>query len=151
MKPTRYPILAIAMCALLSLAACDPLSSVDYKIHNMTDDTVTVTFYREIMRSSYQGYTIEENDSVSTRYQGDSSMVAILPPGQRLGVQYGWSGLYREELIVPLWRYIKTITVADNELDSLKWGYEQAWHLKTQGGGFGEGESRYYDLYLRQK
>lgn len=140
-----------AIFAVLSLTSCDPMSSVDYKIYNMTGDTVTVDMYDEILESSYQGFSIEENDSVTTYYgPEDSITVAILGPDQVLWVHDDWHGLYREEWIVPVWTYIRSIEIADQELEARLWKSESAWHLKSEGGGFGEGESRYYSFFIRK-
>lgn len=150
MRIKGYPILAIALCALSMLASCDPLSSVEYRVRNMTEDTVLVDMYRQIMTSSYHGYVVEEGDSVVlTVLPEDSIYLATVLPGQCFVARHQWSGLYREELIVPAWRYFKSITVGDTRLDSLWWSNEQSWHLKTEGGRRAEGESRYYDLFLR--
>lgn len=147
-----YIWLCLALAAILSLTSCDPLSSVDYKVYNMTEDTVTITMYPEIMDSSYEGYSIEENDSVTTRYGAEDSVyVAVLAPQQILMFHDDWDGLYREDWVIPVWRYFKSIKVGDQELDSKSWKTESAWHLKTEGGGRFEGESRYYDLFLRGK
>ena len=140
-----------ALVAVMSFTSCDPLSSVEYKITNITGDTVTVTFHKEIMSSSYQGYKLELSDSVTTRCTSDSAIVAILAPARCLTIGREWNGLYREELVVPAWRYIESIRIGEDELDSLAWSNESAWRLKTTGGGFGEGESRYYDLLLRDR
>jgi hypothetical protein len=51
--------------------------------------------------------------------------------------------------VIPLWKYTKTITVGKTELPAAAWDNESAWHLKTEGGGKFEGESRYYSLILR--
>ncbi|MBR5170174.1 MAG: hypothetical protein IKW85_06360 [Muribaculaceae bacterium] len=140
-----------AVACLLSLASCDPMSSVDYRIYNMMDDTVTVDMHKEIMTSAYEGYSIED-DSVTTRYTSDDSVyIAILAPKQSLVVHDDWSGLYHEEQVVPFWKYIKSIKVADTELAASKWNNEQAWIMKKTGGGNFEGESRRYDLFLRNK
>ena len=48
-----------------------------------------------------------------------------------------------------LLEYTKTITVGKTELPAAAWDNESAWHLKTEGGGKFEGESRYYSLVLR--
>lgn len=141
-------ILLWGMMALL-LASCDPISSVEYNIYNLSGDTVRVDFYKEIMISNYQGYSIVESDSVTTRYtEADSVYVAVLAPKQRLTVLWEWHGLYREERVVPLWRYISSVKMGDTELATSQWADESLWHLNTKGGGHGEGESRYYDLYL---
>lgn len=148
--PLWLPILALTA---MSLTSCDPLSSVEYKIYNMTEDTVAVSFYKEIMTSPYQGYSIEENDSVTTDYNptagNDSILTAVLAPKQALSVSREWNGLYREERIVPAWKYIKSMTMGDREADPEVWSDESRWTMKTKGGGFGEGESRYYQLLLR--
>lgn len=140
----------VAIVVGLSLVSCDPLSSVEYKIYNKTADTVTVDMYKEILASSYKGYDIEENDSVTTHYgEEDSVSVAVLAPDMVLRVHEEWSGLYREERVIPLWKYIKSITVGETELPASSWNNESAWHLKTEGGKRFEGESRYYDIVLR--
>ena len=73
MKTFNWTVLWIlAMIMSLSLSSCDPMSSLECEIYNKTGDTVTVTLYKEIMISSFQGYTIVENDSVSTHYDADS-------------------------------------------------------------------------------
>ena len=138
-----------ALIVVVSLASCDPLSSVEYNIHNITSDTVTITFYKEIMTSPYQGYTIERNDSVTIHYEQDSSRIAILAPNQHLRVQREWHGLYREEQIVPAWKYIESIKTGETELAPEQWNDEREWHSRTKGGGFAEGESRYFDLWIR--
>lgn len=135
---------------ILSLTSCDPLSSVDYKIYNKTSDTVTVAMYKEILSSSYGGYDIVENDSVTTHYgEADSINVAVLAPDQILWLHDEWNGLYREEQIVQFWKYIMSIKKGDEELSADKWNNESAWHLRTEGGKRFEGESRYYILTLR--
>ena len=75
-----------AAVIFLGLVSCDTMSSVEYNIHNITSDTVAVTFYKEIMSSPYQGYDIHENDSVITHYSADSCVVAILAPNQMLRI-----------------------------------------------------------------
>ncbi len=150
MKKNGHLFWLLALCLLTILASCDPMSSVEYRVRNMTADTVTVDMYKEIMTSAYRGYFIEQGDSVVQRVNPEDSIyLATVSPGQCLVVNDDWSGLYREEWIVPLWKYVKSIAVGDTKLDSLWWSNEQSWHLKKQGGGFGEGESRYYDLILR--
>ena len=116
----------------------------------MTSDTVEVTFFKELMTSPYQGYDIEENDSVTTHYSADSCNVAILAPDQHLRIHREWHGLYREELMVHGWRYISSIKVGDVEAAATTWNNESAWHHRTKGGGnFAKEESHYYDLFLR--
>ena len=137
------------LAVVMSLVSCNPMSLVEYKIYNKTADTVTVTMYKEIMTSSYKGYTIIENDSVSTDYEADSCNVAVLAPEQVLVVDNEWSGLYREEQVVPLWKYIISIKKGENEVRPELWNNEAAWHLKIDGGGRFEDESRYYDIVLR--
>ena len=149
MKTTQL-FIQFLIAVVMSLSSCDPLSSVEYGIHNMTKDTVTVTMHTEILSSSYQGYTIHKSDSVSIHYgEDDSVSVAVLAPDQYLEVKREWDGLYHEEQLIPLWKYIKSITVGGVELKNASWDNEQAWHQKTKGGGRFQGESRYYDLYLR--
>lgn len=150
---TAPPSLWLAiMAVLMAMSSCDPMSSVDYQIYNKTSDTVTVTMYKEILSSAYEGFTIEMSDSVPIHYgEADSVSVAILAPGQVLSVRDEWDGLYREEQIVPLWKYIKSITVGDDELPDILWNNEPAWHLNTEGGKRYQGESRHYILALRDK
>ena len=149
MKKTNITLLTALLAVVLSLASCDPMSSVEYKIYNKTTDTVTVSMHKEIMTSSYKGYTIIENDSVSTAYEADSCNVAVLAPEQVLVVDNEWSGLYREEQVVPFWKYIISITKGETEVRPELWNNEAAWHLKTEGGGRFQDESRYYDIVLR--
>lgn len=140
------------MVVVMSLTSCDPMSSVEYKIYNKTTDTVTVAMYQEILSSSYGGYDIVENDSVTTHYGiEDSISVAILAPDQILVVHDEWDGLYREEQVIPYWKYIQSIKTGDSELPPNSWNNEPAWHLKTEGGKRFQGESRYYSLVLRNK
>lgn len=149
MKTIYLVLLWLAVVSFM-LTSCDPMSSVEYKIYNKTIDTVTIDMHKEILASSYNGYDIEENDSVTTHYgEEDSVSVAVLAPDMVLSVHEEWSGLYREERVVPLWKYIKSITVGETELPTSSWDNEQAWHLKTTGGKRFEGESRYYDIILR--
>ena len=139
-------IVAVAM----SLTSCDPMASLEYNVHNATSDTVTITFYKEIMSSSYQGFDIQENDSVTTHYGSDSLTVASLAPNQHLKIHREWHGIYREELIVHAWEYIKSIRLGENEVDTTTWDNEAAWHHRTTGGGnFAKEESHYYDLWFR--
>ena len=138
-----------AFCLLLMLASCDPISSVEYNVHNMTGDTVRVVFHKEILTSPYQGYAVVESDSVTTH--SDSDRVALLPPDRYLTVQREWHGLYREEQVVPAWRYIAAIVQGNDTIDPARWNNEALWHFRTKGGGFGEGESRYYDLWIRNQ
>ena len=141
-----------AVCILASLVSCDPLSSADFKMYNKTGDTVTVEMYKEILSSSYGGYSIVESDSVTTHYgEEDSVNVAILAPDQVLWVHQEWNGLYREEQIVPYWKYIRAIKKSDKEWPAESWDNEAAWHLKTEGGKRFQGESRYYSIILRDK
>ena len=149
MRNFNIPLWLAAVAVVMSLASCDPLSSVEYNIHNITSDTVSVTFHKEIMHSLYQGYDIVENDSVTTHYENDSITVAVLAPNQYLTISREWHGLYREEWVVHAWKYIQSITIGDTETQPESWNNESAWRLKTKGGGYGEGESRYYDLWLR--
>ena len=150
MKKTKnIPLYLAAMAVMVALASCDPVSSVEFKIYNKTADTVTIVMYKEIMTSPYEGYTIIENDSVSTDYEADSCNVAVLAPEQVLQVDRIWHGLYREEQVVPFWKYINSITIGDTEMRPESWNNEAAWHLKTVGGGRFEDEFRYYDIVLR--
>lgn len=139
-----------AICILISLVACDTFTSVEYKIYNKTTDTVTVDMYEELLTSPYEGFTIQQNDSVKVHYGVDDSIrVAVLAPDMVLLVQQEWSGLYREELMVHYWQYIKSITIGDTELPSSQWDNESAWRMKTDGGRFSKNESRHYELLLR--
>lgn len=140
------------LAALTALVSCNPVSSVDYRVLNLTEDTVTVTMYKDILTSDYQGYVIEDNDTVLARYGKDDSVsVAVLKPKQALWVHNDWEGLYWEERIIPLWKYIKTIRVGDTERTASSWDNEESWYLKTDGGKRFEGESRHYFLYIRSK
>ena len=141
----------LTLVLIFSLLSCDPISSLECEIYNKTQDTVTVVMYKEIMSSSYNGYTIVENDSVTTHYDSDSCNVAVLAPNQVLRAQYEWSGLYREEFVVPLWKYIKSIKSGDEELASALWNNESAWVMKIKNEGRFQGESRYYSLILRDR
>ena len=139
------------LAALTTLVSCDPMSHVEYNIHNISGDTVTVTFYKELMTSPYQGFDIKENDSVTTHYGNDSVRVAVLAPNQHLSIHREWHGLYREEQVVHAWKYIKSITIGDTEAPSSTWDNEAVWHFRTEGGGnFAKEESRYYDLWFRE-
>lgn len=151
MRKTYSTILILmTLVAGVMLVSCDPMSSVEYKIYNKTADTVTFTLHPELLTSPYQGFTVEVNDSVTTHYGSeDSTVVAVLAPDRTMTVSNEWSGLYREERIVPLWKYIKSITVGEDILPASAWNNEAAWHLKVEGGRRFEGESRYYDLILR--
>ena len=143
-----YVCMAV-VAMVMSLVSCDPLSSVDYKLYNKTNDTVTVTMYKEILSSAYGGYDIEENDSVVNHYgEDDSVSVAILAPDQVLSVHREWSGLYREEWVVPVWKYISSIKAGDTEVAPEQWNQESLWHLKTDGGKRFQGESRHYSFIL---
>ena len=143
-----YVCMAV-VAMVMSLVSCDPLSSVDYKLYNKTNDTVTVTMYKEILSSAYGGYDIEENDSVVNHYgEDDSVSVAILAPDQVLSVHREWSGLYREEWVVPVWKYISSIKAGDTEVAPEQWNQESLWHLKTDGVKRFQGESRHYSLIL---
>ena len=144
-------IINISLClaVVVSLTSCDPMASVEYNIHNITKDTVTITFRQELMSSPYHGFDIQENDSVTTHYADDSLNVAALAPNQHLKIRREWHGLYREERVVHGWRYIKSIRVGDNEVESTVWA-ESAWHHRTKGGGnFEKEEFLYYDLWFR--
>jgi len=146
-----YLIGLAAMVAALVFTSCDPLSSVEYNIHNKTGDTVTVSFYSEMMSSPFQGYDIRENDSVTTHYEGDSCRVAFVAPDQRLIIHRQWHGLYREEQLVHAWRYISSIKVGTVEAAPSTWDNEAAWHHRSKGGGnFAKEESHYYDLWFMQ-
>ena len=141
-----------AAVIFLGLVSCDTMSSVEYNIHNITSDTVAVTFYKEIMSSPYQGYDIHENDSVITHYSADSCVVAILAPNQMLRISREWSGLYREEQVVHAWKYISSIRKGNSEVASSMWDNEAAWHHRTKGGGnFAKEESHYYDLWFKNQ
>lgn len=138
------------ICIVISLAACDTFSSVEYKIYNKTTDTVTVDMHEELLTSPYEGFTIQQNDSVKVHYGiEDSIHVAVLAPDMVLLVHREWSGLYREELMVHFWRYIKSITIGDTELPSSQWDNESAWRVKIEGGRFSKNEYRYYEILLR--
>ena len=141
-------LMAAGLAALL--CSCDPMASVEYKIYNKTADTVTVVMHKELLSSDYQGFDIQENDSVTTHYgKEDSISVAVLAPEMVLTVNNRWSGLYHEEQVIPLWKYITAIKVGTDELPAASWDNESAWHLKKEGGGRFEDEFRYYDLVLR--
>ena len=150
MKIFNISIWLAVVALVMSLVSCEPFSSVEYNIHNITSDTVSVTFYREIMSSSYRGYDIEENDSVTTHHGEDSVTVALLAPNQHLKIHREWDGLYREELVVHAWKYISSIKIGETVIDSTLWDNEAAWHHRTTGGGnFSKEESHYYDLWLK--
>ena len=151
MRKTYSTILIlVALVAGVMLTSCDPLSSVEYKIHNKTSDTVVVTMHNEILDSSYQGFDIQESDSVITHYGSEDSIsVAVLAPDMVLTVHDEWNGLYREEWVTPFWRYIKSIAVGESELPATSWNNESVWHLRVEGGKRFQGESRYYSIILR--
>jgi len=149
MRIFNISVCMAVVAMVMSLVSCDPLSSVDYKLYNKTNDTVTVTMYKEILSSAYGGYDIEENDSVVNHYgEDDSISVAILAPDQVLSVHREWSGLYREEWVVPLWKYITAIEAGDLEIAPEQWNNESQWHLKTDGVKRFQGESRHYSFIL---
>lgn len=149
MRIFNITVCMAVVAVMMSLVSCDPLSSVDYKLYNKTNDTIAVTMYKEILTSAYGGYDIEENDSVVNHYgEDDTTNVAILAPDQVLSVHREWSGLYREEWVVPLWKYITSIKVGDLEVAPEQWNKESMWHLKTDGGKRFQGESRHYSLIL---
>lgn len=151
MRLPDFTSLLAVIVATVMLCSCDPLSSVEYKIRNMSTDTVEVTFYKEIMLSNYHGYTIQVNDTLTVHHEDDSCLVAVLAPSQLLWSQHEWHGLYREELIVPMYIYIKSITIGGTELPRESWNDVSKWKLKSTGGNFGQGESRYYDLWIQKK
>lgn len=153
MKRINRSIWIAVVGAILLLTSCDPMSSSEYNIHNVTSDTVTVSFYKEIMSSPYAGYDVHSNDSVTTHYDGsDSTYAAILAPNQHLTIHREWHGRYWEEQIVHAWRYISSITVGDVELEQSMWNNESLWHHRTKGGGnFEKEESHYYDLWLKNQ
>ena len=141
-----------ALAVIVSFTSCDPMASVEYRIYNKTTDTVTVDMYREILVSSYQGFDIIENDSVTKHYGSEDTIhVAVLAPEQVLIVGNEWHGLYREEQVIPFWKYITSITEGKTLLPNEKWDNEAAWHLRTEGGGRFEDESRYYSIVFRDK
>lgn len=149
MRVFKFPLMLAIVALVVSLTSCDTRSSVEYNIHNITSDTVTVSFHKEIMTSPYQGFDVEENDSVTTHY-GDSIAVALLAPNQHLKVHRQWDGLYREEQVVHAWKYIQSIKLGEAEVESAKWDNETAWNHRTKGGGnFSKEESHYYDLWFK--
>lgn len=150
-KISAVSVALVLASIVLMLVSCDPVSSVDYKIYNKTSDTVTVVMHQEILSSAYGGYAIEQGDSVTHYSEADSISVAVLAPDHVLIVHDEWDGLYREEQMVPYWKYIRAIMVGDHELPASSWDNEQAWHLNTDGGKRFEGESRHYILTLRDK
>lgn len=150
MKRIYISVWLTMLFAVLTLASCDVMSSSEYNIHNISQDTVTVTFYKEIISSPYHGFDIEENDSVTTHHGEDSVTVAKLAPNQHLKIHREWDGLYREELIVHGWQYISSIKIGETKVDSTMWNNEAAWHHRTKGGGrFAKEESHYYDLWFK--
>ena len=92
MRKTYSTILIlVTLVAGVILTSCDPLSSVEYKVHNKTSDTVVVTMHNEILDSSYQGFDIQESDSVITHYGSEDSIsVAVLAPDMVLTVHDEW-------------------------------------------------------------
>ena len=150
MRIFNIPLGLATLAVVLSLVSCDTFSSVEYNIHNITSDTVTISFHKELMASSYHGYDIQENDSVTTHYGNDSNTVAVLAPNQHLRIYREWDGLYREERVVHAWEYIKSIKRGEAEVDPATWNNESAWHFRVEGGGnFSKEESRYYDLWFK--
>ena len=150
MKKINITLWTALLAVVLSLASCDPMASVEYNIHNLTADSVLVTFHKEIMTSPYHGYDILDYDTVAIHFEDDSSNVAILAPNQHLKVHREWHGLYREEQIVHAWKYISSIKAGDTELAPSVWDHEQAWNHRTTGGGnFAKEESHFYDLWFR--
>ena len=149
MRVFKFPLLLAVVAVVTSLTSCDTFSSVEYNIHNISSDTVTVSFHEDIMTSPYQGFDIQENDSVTTHY-GDSVTVAVLAPNQHLKVYREWHGLYREDRVVPAWRFILSIKVGETVTAPETWNNESAWSSRTKGGGnFSKEESRYYDLWFK--
>ena len=69
---------------VMSLASCDPMSSVEYKVYNKTADTVTVTMYKEILTSAYKGYTIRKTTASSRITRTTASVLPSWRPN--------WSG-----------------------------------------------------------
>ena len=151
MRTINYSIFWLAfLAACAALASCDTFSSVDYNIHNISSDTVTVAFYKEIMTSPYHGYTIEQYDSVSIHFDADSDTIAILAPNQHMNIHREWHGLFREERVVHAWRYISSLRLGQDEASPDFWNNEAAWRFRSKGGGrFEKGESRYYDLWIQ--
>ena len=139
-------------CLILSimlLGSCDPLSSYCFKIYNMTNDTVS------IMMSPCYGYLIEKNGNRTGGYGDDNrDSIAILLPYENLNVTDDWIGesvsSLEEDGIIPLWVYIQYIKVGDRELPPEIWKQKDAWKCSKDGGGFGSGETMYYELWIRE-
>ena len=108
-----------------------------------------------IMMSPCYGYLIEKNGNRTGGYSDDNKdSIAILLPYENLNVTHEWIGMsvssLEEDGIIPLWVYIQYIKVGDRELSPEIWKRKDAWKCSKGEGGFGSGETMYYELWIRE-
>lgn len=137
--------LFITLGIILLMTSCDPASHYEFKLHNMTKDTLTV------MIPNNNGNIYKEG--VLGNIVASLDTCIILKPSETLGADWeitnGKLRSYWEDNVTPLWLQISEIRIGDKTLSPVKWKNPAVWIESDYGGGFLEStEKKVYELWI---
>ena len=152
MNTTMKLFIPLLACCLMLLCSCDFESSYMFKVHNQTQDTVSIE-----MTLTYR-YGYEKNgevlidDNYTRRPKYDRDTLVLLAPGDEFLATISLFNqnlsTFEEDGVTPFWYYIKSITIGEKSLDPEFWNHETAWQKKHDGHGIYFGETWKYDLWI---
>ena len=142
-KVKSYPVVILSFLILL-LASCDPSSSYEFRIHNVTNKKVTVRMLpgNPIVIETIMGRRSVSNDTLIIINPGENLLSEWVITNAKLHSMW-------EDNVIPLWTNIVAIKIGDKPVSSAKWKNPANWIVSGSGGGALEyTEKREYDLWL---
>ena len=129
----------IIILFFIPIISCDPGSTVEYKICNMSNCDAIIELKGNV------GYNIIHKDSITYHHSSERANV-ILKPEEALRKYLEWMN-NRVEAHTPLWEEIINIKIGDSIVLPQYWNNADSWQKSSSKDMYGEEIN--YNLYLK--
>ena len=152
MKSSNKLSVFVTLFIMLLLCSCDFVSSYDFRIHNQTEDSISIEMTIKCPPYSYFEKNGQRFNCYENYYRPEIDTLVILLSGdvfiaKSKLINQSLSG-FEKDGVTPFWYYIKSITIGEKSLDPKVWNHESAWQKKHDGHGIFFGETWKYDLWI---
>ncbi len=121
------------------MISCDPGSTVEYKIYNMSNYDAIIELKENVE------YNIFHKDSITYHHSSEKNNI-ILKPKETLRKYCEWMN-NRVEAHTPLWEEILNIQIEDSIVPPQYWNNADCWQKSSSKDMYGEEIN--YNLYLK--
>ena len=137
---TINKVFLIIIIALIVLVSCDPMSSVEYRIINLSHKNTVIEFKEGFY------YNVHHEDSTNFYYSTDNR-TAVLKHNEFISIYYEWINPTVESH-TPLWMELQDIQMEDSIVPREYWNNPKSWQKSGDKGIMG-GEEIKYNLFLQ--